>query len=310
MEKALSHKRRRLKNRGDHLFCWSLYAWPLFIWFTLGFCGNYIGSFVLAFENIDYLGNVTFAGFNNFVKFVQMFTKDGDLLAMSAWYSLLMYLLNLVFSTFFNYLFAYMIFKKCPGHKIWRIICFIPAAVSGMIFGLCFQKFVSTALPEMLVNLGITTEYIDMFSDPKYIFFILNFYMLWTGFTNAIVIVPNAMAAVSPELYEAGQLDGIHNMFQELWYIVLPGIWPTISTFFIAGVSSLFMSGGVTLLFYNLSAPDQAYNLGYFYTLLTLNGDETLYPVLAAGGLVMTALCAPLTFLVKWLCNKCPWSED
>lgn len=303
-------KDKKTNNYADHLFCWSLYAWPFLIWLILGFCCNYIYSFVLAFQNIDFKGAVSFAGFDNFAKFISLIGTDGNLLGKSALYSLLMYSLNLVFSTFFNYLFAYLIFKKCFGYKVWKIICFLPAAISNVVFSLCFQKFVSTALPTMLINMGITDRLIDMFSDSKYILFILNFFMLWTSFTNAIIIVPNAMSAINPELFEAGQLDGICNMFQELWYIVLPSIWPTISTFFIVGVSSLFTSGGVTLLFYYYGAPEEAYNLGYYYTLLTVKGDETIYPVLAAGGLIMTALCAPLTFFVKWLCNKCPWSED
>ena len=99
-------------------------------------------------------------------------------------------------------------------------------------------------------------------------------------------------------------------MFQEMWYIVFPGIWGIMATYFVLGVSSIFTSGGVTLLFYNNNAPKEAYNLGYYYTMLTLSEDETLYPVLAAGGLVMTALCAPLTFFVKWLTEKCPWSDN
>ena len=313
MEKAISKQPKsgmRGMRRAEHLFCLTFLAWPIGFFLVVGIAANYVYPISLAFQNIDPYGNVTFAGFENFVKYFQLMLTDGDLLMLSFKNSVLMYLLNLAFTTFFCYTFAYLIFKKCPGYKIMRVICFIPSAVSSMVFGLCFQKFVSTALPDILMELG-SEKYIDLFSEPDYIFFILNFYMLWTSFTNSIIIVPNAMAQIDPELFEAGQIDGIGSMFQEMWYIVFPGIWGVMSTYFVLGVSSLFTSGGVTLLFYNYNAPEEAFNLGYYYTQLTVTAtDDTFYPVLAAGGLVMTAVCAPLTFFVKWLTEKCPWSDN
>ena len=311
METVLKKKKNATMKgvrRAEHLFCLSILAWPVGFFLVVGIAANYIYPVVLAFQEIDPFGNISFAGFDNFVEYVKLMFTDGDLLKISFKYNVIMYLLNLVFSSFFCYLFGYLIFKKCVGYKAMRLVCFIPSAVSSMVFGLCFQKFVSTALPDILMNLG-AERYIDMFSEPKYIFFILNFYMLWTSFTASIIIVPNSMAQIDPQLFEAGEIDGIQNMFQELWYIVFPGIWGVMATYFIIGVSSLFTSSGCTLLFYHNNAPKEAYNLGYYYMMLTLNESDTFYPVLAAGGLVMTALCAPLTFFVKWLTEKCPWSD-
>lgn len=312
MEKVLKKKKNsgmQGMRRAEHLFCLSILAWPVGYFLIVGIAANYVYPIALAFQKIDPFGNISPAGFENFKEYFNLMFTDGNLLKLSLRNSVLMYLLNLVFTTIFCYLFGYLIFKKCPGYKVMRLICFIPSAVSSMVFGLCFQKFVSTAFPNILMNLGVD-KYIDMFSDPDYIFFILNFYMLWTSFTSSIIIVPNSMAQIDPQLFEAGEIDGISNMFQELWYIVFPGIWGVMATYFILGVSSLFTSSGVTMLFYHLSAPEEAYNLGYYYTQLTVTAtNESFYPVLAAGGLVMTALCAPLTYFVKWLTEKCPWSD-
>lgn len=312
MERAIrkqSNKGMKGMRKAEHLFCLALLIWPVGYFLVVGIAANYVYPISLAFQNIDPFGNVTFAGFENFGKYFELLFTDGDLLMLSFKNSIIMYLLNLVFTTFFCYTFAYLIFKKCFGYKVMRVICFIPSAVSSMIFGLCFQKFISTALPDILMACGVD-EYVDLFSHKDYIFFILNFYMLWTSFTNSIIIVPNSMAQIDPELFEAGQIDGIGSMFQEMWYIVFPGIWGIMSTYFILGISSIFTSGGVTLLFYNYNAPKEAYNLGYYYTQLTVTGSDMFYPVLAAGGLVMTAVCAPLTYFVKWLTEKCPWSDN
>ena len=295
------------RKRSEHVFCWTFLLWPIGGFLLIGIPAQYIYPISLSFQKIDLSGNTAFAGFANFVEYFKLLTTDGDLLLLSFKNSMLMYVLNLVFTTVFSYLFAYLIFKKCAGYKIMRVICFIPSAVSSMIFGLCFQKFVSTALPDMLMALGYS-QYLDMFADSKWIFFILNFYILWTSFTSSIIIIPNSMASIDPELFEAGQIDGIHTMLQEMWYIVFPGIWDVMATYFVIGIAGLFSSSGCTLLFYEYNAPNEAFNLGYYYTYLTMTADnEMFYPVLSAGGLVMTAICAPLTFFVKWLTEKCPW---
>ena len=309
---------KKRKTRGlhsqivqDHIFCWVIYAWPIF-WFIVGYIGvNLLGSVRLAFSNIDLFGEYSFAGLNNFKRYISLMFTDGDYLAASFKYSILMYVLNLVFTTFFNIVFAYLIFKKCRFWQTLRVICFLPGAISSMVFGLAFQKFVSTALPDIMMDVFGVTDYIDMFTDERYVFFILNFYMIWTGLTAALLVLPSAMSGISPELFDAGQMDGVRNIFQELWYIVVPSIWPTQMTYIVIGISSIFTGSGVSLLFYMYDAPKEAYNLGYYYTVLVKTAsNDTFYPVLAAGGIMMSLINAPLVLLGKWLMEKFGWSDE
>lgn len=309
---------KKKKKRGlhsqvvqDHIFCWTIYAWPMF-WFIIGYIGvNLLGSIRLSFSNIDIFGNYSFAGIDNFKRYISLMFTDGDYLAASFKYSILMYVLNLVFTTFFNIVFAYLIFKKCSFWRTLRVICFMPGAISSMVFGLAFQKFVSTALPDIMMNIFHVTDYIDMFTDTRYVFFILNFYMIWTGLTAALLVLPSAMSGISPELFDAGQVDGVKNIFQELWFIVVPSIWPTQMTYMVMGISSIFTGSGVSLLFYMYDAPKEAYNLGYYYTVLVKTAsNDTFYPVLAAGGVMMSLINAPLVFFGKWLMEKFGWSDE
>ena len=112
------------------------------------------------------------------------------------------------------------------------------------------------------------------------------------------------MKEINPEIVESARLDGVTNMFQDLRYIVLPLIFPTLSTFLVTGLASIFTDAGSILGFYNTSAPEYVSNMGYYYAQLVLNGNEISYPVLAAGGLIMTLIVAPLTILLRFLLEK------
>ena len=49
----------------------------------------------------------------------------------------------------------------------------------------------------------------------------------------------------------------------------------------------------------------EVYNMGYYFLVKVMKGSETFdYPVLAAGGLVMTLVMAPLTNLLKFFLDK------
>ena len=113
------------------------------------------------------------------------------------------------------------------------------------------------------------------------------------------------MTQIDDSILEAGQIDGVGNMFQELWYLILPLIFPTISTFLITGVAAIFVNAGSLPTFYMYSAPTSAANIGYLYWRDVANSSSYAgYPMLAAGGLLMTCFVAPLTMLVRWLLEK------
>ena len=95
------------------------------------------------------------------------------------------------------------------------------------------------------------------------------------------------------------------NMFQELWYVILPLIYPTLTTFLITGFAAIFTNGGPILEFYYTQAPDYVSNMGYYFTkMILVDGTEFSYPKYAAGGLILTVIVAPLTILLKLALEK------
>ena len=64
-------------------------------------------------------------------------------------------------------------------------------------------------------------------------------YCLWVGTGYNILIFGGAMANINTEVIEYAKLDGV-GMFRELFQIILPMIWPTLSVAFLGSVTTIF----------------------------------------------------------------------
>ncbi len=299
MKKALT-----TKKMSERLFIGSFIFYPLLL-FAVFYVGVNFNSILMAFEFIDFEGNVTWAGFENFKLFIEQLTGENPYLKVSLINSLKMYIINLVICMPLYILFSYMLFKKCMFHKSIRFVVMIPQIISGVLMALVFTKFLDWAIPDIALQLWGEEEFPNLLKHPDYSFGTVLFYMIWSSFSTSLIVYPNAMNSIDPEIIEAGQIDGINNMFLELRYIILPLIYPTLSTFLITGFAGILSNPGPLTTFYLYDAPYETYNMGYYYFLQVVHvSNQSGYPVLAAGGLIMTILVAPLTHLFKWILDK------
>jgi ABC-type sugar transport system permease subunit len=173
--------------------------------------------------------------------------------------------------------------------------------ISGLIFSLVFKQFVNQPLIEIM-NLFGDKDFPNLFSTPQYTYSVMIFYNIWSSFGMSVIFYANAMTGISPEVVESSQLDGVYNMFQELWYILLPMTFPTFKTMLVIGITSLFTADYGLTTFFMYGAPAETWHMGYFYTVKVYNSSSTGYPVLAASGIVLTAISTPVVlFLRNWL---------
>ncbi len=292
------------KKKKDYLFAFLVLLYPMGLWAFFFFSTN-IYSVIMAFQHIDYFGNTTFAGFDNFVEFLSSMNSEGNYLNYAIKNTLLNYLIPLFICMPLYIFFSYYIFKKTRGSKFVQIIAMVPRLVPGMVISLVFKRFVETALPSIASTVFGIENFPRFFSDPKYTYGTTLFYTIWLSFSTSLIVYPNAMNSIQQEIFESAQLDGVNNIFSELWYIILPLIYPTLETFLITGFSDFINNGGSLITFWLDSAPIETYNMGYYFYLETFRvQNEMGYPMLAAGGLIFTCILGPLTFLFKYLLEK------
>ncbi len=296
-------KRNKLKK---NLFVYSLIAYPLILFLIFYVVVNF-NSILLAFQTIDGSGK-SFAGLNNFKTFLSEMFGEGNLLSYSFINSIKMYFINLVVCMPLYVFFSYLLFKKCFLNKTVSFLVMIPTIMSGLVIALIFVNFIGSNGPLTFImektgwNGG---KWLNLLYDEKYAFGTTLFYMIWLSFATSLIVYPTAMRGINPEVLESAKIDGISNMFQELWYIILPLIYPTLTTFLITGFAAIFSTSGPLLEFYYTDAPDYVSNMGYYFTkMILVDGTEFSYPKYAAGGIILTIIVAPLTILLKWALEK------
>ena len=305
-------KKGRIGNVKDNLFVYSLIGYPLIL-FCIFYIGINFNSIILAFQSIDGAGK-HFAGFKNFQLFWQEMTSSGNLLFYSLINSLKMYAINLVICMPLYICFSYLLFKKCLFNRVISFFVMIPSIMSGLVISLVFVNFIGSngPLTELCRIFGINEgKWINLLHSEEYAFGTTLFYSIWLSFSTSLLVYPTAMRGISPEVFESAKIDGVSNMFQELRYIILPLIYPTLTTFLVTGFAAIFSNGGPLLEFYYTDAPSYVSNMGYYFTRSVLvDATEFSYPKYAAGGLILTVLIGPLTLLLKRFLEKFDYTVE
>ena len=78
----------------------------------------------------------------------------------------------------------------------------------------------------LLMNLGLVSEPVQWLTDPRYNLGILIVVQLWMSLGTSFLAFIAGFQSIDASLYEAGDIDGVRNRYQELLYITLPSMKP------------------------------------------------------------------------------------
>lgn len=297
-------KKKKRSSKGDIIFHAALLVWPL-----LQFCVFYLGvnlnSFKLAFTD----NGGAFVGFDNFE---YIFTDLWPDVSKSLGISVISFVFNTAISLLLSVFFAYYIFKKFRGAKFFRFLLFLPSIASAMVMCLLFHQFFSSALPQIFEDwFGIFgVDPLGSNSDTAYWWVMGIVIVISLGTTT--LIYSNRMGELSPELMEAAKIDGA-NSWQEFIHIVVPFTYPTICTFLVTGIATMFVNQYCLFNFYSggLPASAQPGPMGFYIfnqiagqVLNDVEFNNPAFNHMAALGLLLTIVVAPVTLLARWLLEK------
>lgn len=267
------------------------------------YLGTNVNTIALAFEKYDFDGGrYVFNGFRNFKDFFADL-RTSTVLSYAVKNSLTLYLAGVCIGLPLNLIFAFFLYKKVPGTGFFRVVLFLPQILSGIVTSVMFAYFVEGALPALFAKMG--AELPDLLNGPDYTFTTIVFYCIWSGFGAQLIIYGTSMSGVDESLIEAGKLDGL-STFGEFFKIVLPMIFPTVTTYLVIGIAGFFTNQASLYNFYGQNAQEYAQTLGYYLFVKVIGSTATLgdYPTASAAGLLFTCIAAPLTILVKYLLER------
>ena len=275
---------------------WQNYALmaPFLILFALFTLIPIIYSVVISFTNFNIFTTPTFVGWDNYLR---MFFDD-DVFIIAIRNTLIFALITGPVSYVLCFVFAWLINELRPKVRAVVTLIFYAPVLSGTAFTVWSFIFSSDQyglLNGYLMELGILREPMGWLTDPAYILFVVIFVQLWMSLGTGFLSFIAGLQGVDRTLYEAGLVDGVHNRFQELWYITLPVMKPQL------------LFGAVMQIVSSFSVADVSVRLAGFPS--TQYAAETLVTHIMDYGTVRfemgyASAIATLLFLVMILCNK------
>lgn len=300
------------RKLAETLFIISILAIPvahfLIFWLYVHF-----DQFVMAFQTGT--GAEVKWSFKNFEDFWFQLTKpNGNNIGLSLLNTFKYFAQDLFLIFPLTLVISYFIYKKIPGYKIFRIILFLPSIISSVVTTTVFAKFIDSKGPLGYIAeiMGFELPYGGLLNNTATATPTILAYSFWLGLTGNVILFSSTMSRVPTEVLEAAKLDGC-SLLREFVQIILPLVWPTISTMIIFKLTGLLSASGPILLFKS-GGENETSTLSFWifsqvYGSGGAQGSLGDYGLVSCAGLCFTAVCVPFMLVVRWLFDKIPAVE-
>lgn len=303
-----SKKTRHLTKRASEIiFVVAMLFFPILQFAIFWIVPNF-DSIIMGFQNpVD--GSFTLDNFRKFFNFLGQGKVEGKYneIVYAIKNSIIYFAVNIFISTPLVIFFSYLLFRRIPMSGVFKVIFYLPSIIGGVVTATLFRALLLEGAPayNLLKMVGFITpemELLGLFSSDSTAFLMVIIYSIWTCVGMNMIMFYGAMRRIPTEIFESADIDGA-GFFRQFVNLVIPLIWPTITTLIIFSLSGMFVSyGAVMILTPNVSSASM---IGWYivrYTTATDSQASLTYP--AAVGLVFTAVGLPFVLVVRWLLNK------
>ena len=212
--------------------------------------------------------------------------------------TVLFFLAGMIIGLPLSVLMSYFIYKKIRGYKLFRFVTYLPNIITSSALVILFKNAVGPGGPLNALVEKMGGTYVDPLTVNETAIWMIIFYSVSFGFGTNLIVLNGAMNGIDKETLEAAEIDGC-NWFKELIYIVIPGIWPTVSTIIILATAGFLGSTGPILAFTKGANGTMTLSF-YIYQLVSGAGTGRQDVYLASAiGVLMTVVSFPLALLVK-----------
>ena len=306
MDNTVVLKKRKSRNR---LFIFLMLLVPLTYFFVFSIYMN-VDTFVMSMQSVDRFGNRSFTGFKNFINVFNDFYLDDsyNVLKKALVNSLLFFPVNEFIGLPLSIIFAYFLYKKIWGVGFFRVVFFLPSIISVVVLTMVFQFMFNSSfgpVNQILKTFGLGSlipagGWLGTTQTSLPLVFL---YCIWSGIGYNIVLIQGAMSRVPYEVIESGTLDGI-GVFKELFYVIVPMIFPTVSTMLIMGSTAVFTIFLQPMLLTGMENVNGVKTVALLIVYYTKSGAESLKIYAATIGVIMTLIGVPIVLSFKWMLEK------
>lgn len=180
--------------------------------------------------------------FNQFVKDSNFWRAFRNTLLLNFKYLIVSFPLTIIFALLLNEI------RNVKFKKVVQTISYLPHFISMVIVAGMVREVLSTSGPINSFLTSIGQSAVSFISLPEWFTTIFVVSGVWQGIGWGTILYLAAMAGISPDLYEAAEMDGATKL-QQCLYITLPSILPTISTLLVLNIGQLCGSAAFEKVF-------------------------------------------------------------
>ena len=244
--------------------------------------------------------NLHFVGLKNYIKVLQT-----PVMLAAIKNSVIYAILLTGFQTLLGLPLAFVLNQKLKSRNLLRAVFFFPAVFSSLIIGYLWNFIMSSSdfglINNILHQLGLGT--LNFFTSKNALYsVILTQIWQWTGW--AMVIFLANLQSISPDLYEAAEIDGANGL-KKFMYVTLPLMCPSVKIVIVTG-----LSGGMKVfdIIYSMTSGGPGDATQTVMTVMMKKGiSEGFYSTGSAFGVCFFIIVLAISAIVTKLMGK--WSE-
>lgn len=203
-------------------------------------------SIYFSFTQFNVLQPPQFVGLRNYSKLF----LDDPIFLKAIKNTLLLALITGPFGYIFSFLMAWLLCELPPRLRAVLTVIFYAPSISGNAYVIFTQLFSGDAygfINARLLNLGVISDPVLWLRDESYMMAIVILVSLWMSLGVGFLSFIAGLQGVEKAQYEAAEVDGVRNRWQELWYITLPNMVPQLLFGAVMAVTSSLAVADVTV---------------------------------------------------------------
>ncbi len=313
MKKKTEKKQKNVNEyrRRQLIFVWGSLVIPIISWLIFYWYVNF-RSFIQAFQE-PVSGEWSWINFKNVWASITSGTNAHGSLAEGFINTMKYFVVDIVIKYPIQIFACYFLYKQIVGYKTFRYIFYLPAIVSGVAWAGVFKEFISPSGPvgEILRALDISMPQNGFLKTPETATNTIIVYSVWLCVYAHMLLLCGAMNRIPIEVLEAARIEGV-GPWKELTSLILPLVWPTLSTLLLLTCTGILNASGPILLLQPDTYTYGTTTLSYWIFDKVYAGGVVgagQYNLVSAAGLVMTIVAFPIVMGLRKLMNKLPTAE-
>ena len=187
-----------------------------------------ISSIFLSFTYYNVLETPRFIGLDNYFNLI----LQDDIFITGVKNTLMIAIITGPVGYLASFLFAWLINELPRWLRTIAIVIFYAPSIAGTLINIfstvIFRGDQYGWINGFLIETGLVDSPILWLSNPKYMLWICMIVILWQSLGTGFLAFAASLQNIDRAYYEAAYIDGIKNRWQELWWITLPKMKPTL----------------------------------------------------------------------------------